>query len=103
MVLETFVAINLAGNILQFADFALRLISQSMELYKSASKSSTENLQLQDVTEGFRDLSWSLKVRFLPISEADEGVATLARACKVEADKLLTILERLKVKQGYHK
>ncbi|KAI9766435.1 MAG: hypothetical protein M1840_006542 [Geoglossum simile] len=100
MVLEAFAAISLAGNIAQFVEFTSKLVAQSLKLYKSDLGVLAENVELQAIAEDLKRLSGSLTVRFLATSKADEGIVSLARSCKAEADKLLSALERLKIQPG---
>ena len=105
MVLDPFSALGLAGNIVQFVDFASKLFSKSKELYKSSSGATKENQELEDATDTLRRLCASLKKVDQAGSKSagrlnDEAVLReLANNCHVTANELLSALEHLKTRR----
>jgi hypothetical protein len=100
MVLDPFSALGLAGNIVQFVDFASKLVSKSVKLYRSSSGESTE-YTLEQVIKDFHNLSDGLVIQYSSSGpEADKGIVNLARACKSEAEKLSAVLARVQIKHG---
>jgi hypothetical protein len=104
MVPDPFSALGLAGNIVQFVDFASKLFSKSKELYKSSSGATNENQELEDATDTLRRLCASLRKVDQAGSKSarrlnDEGVLReLANNCNVTADELLSALEDLRTR-----
>jgi hypothetical protein len=43
---DALVAIGLGGNIVQFAEFSIKLVSTGQELYQSADRALKENVEL---------------------------------------------------------
>ena len=109
MVLDPFSALGLAGNIVQFVDFASKLFSKSKELYKSSSGATKENQELEDATDTLRRLCASLKKVDQGGSKSagrlnDEDVLrALANNCHVTANELLSALEDLRTRGPHGK
>ena len=109
MVLDPFSALGLAGNIVQFVDFASKLFSKSKELYKSSSGATKENQELEDATDTLRRLCASLKKADQAGSKSagrlnDEDVLReLANNCHVTANELLSALEDLRARGPHGK
>jgi hypothetical protein len=61
MVLDSLSTISLAGNIVQFVDFAIKIVSKSKQILSNGAAS--ENLALEDVTEKLLDIVSRLKSR----------------------------------------
>jgi hypothetical protein len=61
MVLEPISALGLAGNVIQFADFAGKLISKGNEYYKSVDGALVEHTELKVVGKRLADLSEGLE------------------------------------------
>jgi hypothetical protein len=99
--METLAAVGLAGNILQFVDFAGKVVSKSGELYKSANGALSESAETKQVAEDLKLLADKLCD---PISaqSADVVLEELCSGCKSIADELLTALAKLEVK-GKHR
>jgi NACHT NTPase-like protein len=95
MVLEAFAALSLASSIVQFVDFASKVVAQSSKIYKSKSGAAEEVLNLQVVNQNLEELVKGLQVDFEPSSPVDEGISELARLCTAEASKFSDVLSRL--------
>lgn len=102
MVLEPLTAIGLAGNIVQFVDFTGKIVAKSLKLYRSSPGEPGDNASLEQVTGELRSLTKGLTIRFTPPGNSgpDAGILSVARACRTEAEKLLSVLEKLKIKHG---
>ena len=109
MVLDPFSALGLAGNIVQFVDFASKLFSKSKDLYKSSNGATKENQELEDATDTLRRLCASLKKADHAGSKStgrlnDENVLReLANNCHVTASELLSTLEDLRTRGSHGK
>ena len=88
MVLETFAAIGLAGNIVQFVHFTSTLLSETRELYRSTSGTSKKHRDLKTIADSLSQLSKKIK----DDSTDDTGLSNLAeQCCQVAKDLLDTI------------
>jgi hypothetical protein len=97
--------IGLARNIIQFVDFGVKLFAGSRELYKSATGSTEEGLELEVVTKSLQDLAQSLNTDKSPrlgqaVSKDERELRKLTAECEKLAEKLLQTLKKLKVKDN---
>lgn len=94
--MDPFTALSLAGVIIQFIDFGVKLTVHSSEVYQSVhGNTEADKIILQDTNHLARfseQLQQSLSNRH---SEAEVKIASLARECAIEADKLRAILHGL--------
>ncbi|KAN0120282.1 hypothetical protein V8E51_002490 [Hyaloscypha variabilis] len=116
--LDPFTALGVAGNIVQFVDFTVKLISKSREIYESAEGASVEHLDLEAIANNLSRLTERLQKDLqqhllppidegVPLPETKENRAELQLGsinskCSREVDALLSILRDLKV-DGEHK
>ena len=114
--METLAAIGLASNILQFAEFAHKLLSTGNELYESASGASSKTLELEKIYGSLSNFSLNLEksnaaqdfANLLTPRDTEEylpelhdfTLRSLARDCKSVCDELLQLLNRLRVSDG---
>ncbi|KAF2667552.1 hypothetical protein BT63DRAFT_426413 [Microthyrium microscopicum] len=109
MVLETFAAISLAGNVVQFADFSAKLFSQAKEIYTGTTGHSKDALNIIAITKSLREQCRSLSAATTrPATALDNssgspdlhGVALqeLAKVCQEAAEELLGVLDSLEAK-----
>jgi hypothetical protein len=94
-------ALGLAGNIIQFVDFGIKLLGNGRELYRSATGNTAEDLEIETVTGDLKILSQHLykPLQSNRIVSADEAaLQNLAVECEKLATKLLSELDKLKVK-----
>jgi hypothetical protein len=109
MVLDPLSAFSFAGNIVQFVDFGIRVLSDSRELFTSASGMSRENDKLNLVADQLIAMTSKLKQSAPPRSyiSAEGGsrlCESLERQCNdavAVADELNALLDRLRVR-GRH-
>jgi hypothetical protein len=107
MALETFTAISLAGNILQFLDFGHKLLSEAREIHNSASGITAEVADVEQIATSLSQLADTLTA---PVSTQLDGIGAqyesqiqdLARTSKKIADELLNFFGRLGRPNGRH-
>jgi hypothetical protein len=102
MPLDPVTAFGLAGNVIQFIDFGCNLLSESLDLYHSASGSTAENVELEIVAKDIKDSIAPLLVS----AESSSVTLTyqkLLRSCDDIAKELLSVVDKLKVKDGPHR
>ena len=105
MVLDPLTAIGLAGNIVQFIDFSLTIVSKASEIRQSADGVPRENRDLEIVTKDLVAITARLKnsVRQAPrgavdLTQEQCRLDDLRRHCADVAGELIDALERLKAK-----
>ncbi|OTA90875.1 hypothetical protein M434DRAFT_397651 [Hypoxylon sp. CO27-5] len=91
-------AISLAGNIIAFVEFGIKLTMKSSEIYASMSSETDANRAMNTITTDLgvfsENLSRSISTHS---SAAEEDIASLARECAEDAVKLMRILNKLQV------
>jgi len=98
-------AVSLAATVVQFVDFASKVLSKTNELYNSATGASLSNSECATVTRDLIALDKRLTDRSSKrgsLSKEEYALEALCRGCNVIADELLEHLEKIKV-QGKHK
>ena len=103
--LDPLTAISLAGSVVQFTDFCIRLVAGSIEIYQSTTGVNSERSNLEFKITHVRNLAD--KVISLLEHNKDDGLASrdgnelqeLAEKCQQIADDLLSVLDDLKVKK----
>lgn len=126
--MDPLTALGLASNIVQFVDFASKLISQSHEIYRSADGALEDNVALEHVAKNLSRLGGELKSKRADIKTGREALARerqwakedgrvipepekvtagkqlqqLSEECSAVSNELLQELEKLKIK-GPHK
>lgn len=106
--LDPLTIIGLASPIVQSVDFSSKLVSETKGLYHSAEGSSTQNEEHQEVTQDLRELCKNLSSPqgWAPSdrpSTNELALLELSGSCKVVADELVVVLEKLKVKSSHEK
>ena len=92
--LDPITALGVAGNVVQFIDFGLKVTSKAREIYRSVDGALEENVDLEVVTGDLAAITQKLEAH---------SVATIGRdgldcqRCSEAAIELLTALERFKV------
>jgi hypothetical protein len=98
MVLDPLSALSVGSNVIQLIDFMTKLVSKSQQLYTSVDGALFENQDLEATTE--RLVALNKVTDALPRTshkrrrQFDEAV----KASSAEADKLLGVLHKLKVR-----
>lgn len=107
--ITAFTAIGLAGNVVQFVDYALKIVSKGREAYKSVDGVTDENSDIESVTEELRASSKRLSSSLancsvLPNDTAatreDTGLVSIAQSCEEIAKSLINLLDTFKVEPG---
>jgi hypothetical protein len=101
---ETLAAIALAGNIVQFLDFSVKLLKQSHEIYTSARGASDDlvnaEISIEDLVQATQRLQTSLhppetsKV----LTAADASLDRLRERCFDTGQDFLDLLDKLTIK-----
>ena len=95
---ETLAAVGLASNVLQFVDFAYKLISASAEIFGGATGSVQENNEIDVVT---RDLQGQISILIQAFkSSRDPDLSNLLQDCMEAATELHMLVESLQLKPG---
>jgi hypothetical protein len=112
--LDPFTALGVAGNIVQFVDFATKLISKSHKIYKSADGALMENQDLEVIALSLNRLNESLRMDmsrhllppvrpgmklpdYTPENRAEIELGAISAKCTAVASDLLSILRMFKV------
>lgn len=109
--LDPLSAVSLAGNILQFIEFAVKLTRDGVEIYRSPEGTLQEIVSLDQITEDLRQLSSQLVVQQDQYNTSTEGqpkdaieddirLARLAKSCHGVATELSQALDSLKKREG---
>lgn len=117
--MEGLAALGLAGNVIQFIQFASGLISTGSDVYNSASGASTRNIELEKIYKRLATFTSSLQSQgttedsclpetraYPPLAWATENIAhvdalnDLAKDCKELCDELLETISKLRVEGG---
>ena len=93
--METLAAIGLVGNIVQFVDFSSKLISKTVQLYRSGDGTLTEITDAETATNHLVLLSNKLKST--ANTTGDPALEDLCRSCNTVAVDFLGALDKLKV------
>jgi hypothetical protein len=111
--MEAVVALGIAGNAVQFLDFATKLCAASTEIYRDASGASAANKQSQTLVRNFvekiDEISKDVGLYFDALAtassqasaQADPQISLIIKDCQVIAQDLSTRLAKLKA-SGTH-
>lgn len=92
--MEALIAVGLAGNIVQFVDFASKIVSKSHQLQSSTSGALSENITTKQVTEDLKLLADKL----CHLTSTDAALEELCLGCRSVAEELLAALAKLELK-----
>ena len=95
--MEPVTAFGLAGTILDFTLFAWGLMKGATEIYNSATGSLTENDSLMVVVSDLNRIAEELSQGSNLKTRAELAVESLAGDCKAESERLLALLNKLKL------
>lgn len=98
--MDPLTAIALAGNILQFVETSVTVISKSRELYRSSDGSLVENSDSERITKDLEALSRKIKQSS---GNADPEIKNLCDECEAISGELLKVLSKLQVKGKHRK
>lgn len=107
MGVDALAAIGLAGNIVQFVDFSIKLFSQSREIYVSGAETTAANNDLEKITQSLKEFSDRFSNSSEPgnlstagISWEEQELYSVSQECRSTADFLLSTLQKLKRRGG---
>jgi hypothetical protein len=102
MVLDPFTAIGLAGNIVQFVDFSIKIVSKASEIKQSTDGVLRENWDLEIVTKGLIAINARLKDSVhspgIALTQEHHRLDDLRERCTEVAGELLDALNELKAR-----
>ena len=106
--MDPFSALSLASNICQLLDFGGRLVSGSLELYRSHDGISSVHSEIEFIANDLTEMCGAL---MQPESRIDQqhaikselALIPLAQSCKELGEEFLSVLNSLKVKARYQK
>jgi hypothetical protein len=112
--LDPLTALSLAGNIIQFVDFACKLFSKGWEIYDSAAGLSVGDQQLETIANDLRDISNRFKDpiqshlnicsdQLEPRQKTDTKLIEMSTQCTSVANELIRALEELRLSDLNHK
>jgi hypothetical protein len=100
--MEPLVALSLIGNVVQFVDFSSKLLSKTVEGYRSADGAFIDNADLETATNDLVALN-----KRINSNGASRGATlefmSLCSSCNDVAKELLAALEKLKIHGGKSK
>lgn len=96
-------ALSVAGNIIQFVDFSIKLVAKSHELYKSADGATVGNAELEAKAKTLQELYGRLKSSYAEqssttrLTDSDVALRKLSERCSGVAEELVNTLEKVKI------
>ncbi|KAI1373796.1 hypothetical protein F4677DRAFT_189452 [Hypoxylon crocopeplum] len=98
--MDPFTAIGLAGNILTFVDFGIKLVSEAKNIHTSVSGTSAYNDNLSSKTQQLQQLTANLKAARTASSLSTQQASFLqvAAECEGVSADLTALLEKLKAR-----
>ncbi|KAL2822236.1 hypothetical protein BDW59DRAFT_149607 [Aspergillus cavernicola] len=99
-------AVSLVGNVVQFLEFGLKIISKTHEIYESAEGAEVRNIELDAIAKDLvalneRVRNRSRKVCAHAVSEDEKLLEALTEQCNNIGDELISALQRAKVQQSH--
>ncbi|KAI0856249.1 hypothetical protein F4860DRAFT_493801 [Xylaria cubensis] len=96
-------AISLAAAVVQFTDFGVRLLSETVQVYKSVSGMASQTVELKTIEDDLRQLSHSIQEKsaqladpIKPPRESEKNLLRLCRTCQELSTELATAVSRLR-------
>ncbi|KAI0024282.1 hypothetical protein F4780DRAFT_797260 [Xylariomycetidae sp. FL0641] len=90
-------AVGLASAILTFVDVSLKATAAAREAYQSNDGALRQNAKLQSITQDVRLVAGDLRSGCSAKSDSEKSVKQLAGACADDSQRLLQVLDKLKV------
>ena len=106
--MDPFSALSLASNICQLLDFGGRLVSGSLEFYRSGNRASSVHGELEFIVDDLVDMCGALtqsesRIDQQHATKSELALIPLAQSCKELGDEFLSVLNSLKVKARHQK
>ena len=101
--MDPFIALGIAGNVLQFVEFTSRLLSQAEEIRHAGNTAST--FELANTTRDFEILARKLATRSSPevsscLNQDDQAMHDIAQVCARLANGLSLALKKVSGRHG---
>ncbi|KAI9687017.1 MAG: hypothetical protein M1822_002427 [Bathelium mastoideum] len=99
-------ALSTASAVVQFIEYATKLVCRSYDLYKSGTGADQAGLDLEAITSNLVSINEDLRKSLgsiEPMSDQDRDLENLCLKCSAEAKQLLGILQTLKVSRNHHR
>ncbi|KAI6902022.1 hypothetical protein KC318_g10474 [Hortaea werneckii] len=97
-------ALSIGAAVLRFVDFGSKLLVNGYDAYHSVAGATTDNLELEKVTQDLSSLCLALEFNHVTSSRAlsrdEKALLKLALDCRELAQSLVQLLQGLKVKSG---
>ncbi|KAI7158770.1 hypothetical protein KC349_g4614 [Hortaea werneckii] len=97
-------ALSIGAAVLQFVDFGSRLLVNGYDAYHSVAGATTDNLELEKITQDLSSLCLALEFNHVTssrvLSRDEKDLLKLALDCRELASSLVQLLQSLKVKSG---
>ncbi|KAL2815396.1 hypothetical protein BDW59DRAFT_153888 [Aspergillus cavernicola] len=90
-------AVSFAGMILQFIDFASKLVVGTYEVYRSTGGTTAENVHITAIVNNLNIVTGEMDSDILGNTKHEKALKVLALKCEALSQNLLTVLEKLKV------
>jgi len=90
--------VGLAASVLTFIDFATKLIRGTLEIYKSASGATEENVHITTITKDLEESTINLCT--IPDAKNDPELIKISNDCQILASQLLEELNNLRERHG---
>lgn len=103
MSLDPLTCIGLAGNIVQFLDFSIKIVSESYQIYSSATGSTKRNEEAEFVASDFLSTTERIADSLSPpgtdivLNKYEQKLENLRLKCAAIAQELLAKLNKLNV------
>lgn len=95
--MEPITALAFAGNVLQFVEFAFKILRTGHAFYRSENGVPGSGLELEAVYQDLKVISGTLcSTVYDSISKDEKAIATLGADCQTDCDHLLQILQSLR-------
>jgi hypothetical protein len=99
MAIDPFTGIGLAGDIVQFIDYASKLTSSTYEIYKSSSGSSRNHVHLESISTRLLELNRVLEPTLAENFTQNKALNELREECRRDTVALLDLIKALKAKK----
>lgn len=98
--LDPLIALSVASSVIQIVDFGCKLLSQTQEIYHSATGATKDNVTSGEITKDINVLYKDLTSRdqnFQRLGPDDIALGKLVDSCAQEAKELMHLLRELEV------
>jgi hypothetical protein len=100
--MEPLSALSIATSVIQFVDFSSKIISGSLEIYKSGHAELSEHSNIRCVTTKLEELAGGLEKSLKlddstnsHMSQNDLGLLDLCKGCKTVSEELIAALDKV--------